>query len=70
GTVRSVDGHRLAGFARAAGAPGDKGAGARLLTGIGEAVEPGTVLYELVSSREESLLPLEDAPLSTAVNLE
>ncbi len=50
GTVVEIDGYALAGLARATGAPGDKGAGARLFVAAGERVEEGAPLLEILSS--------------------
>ena len=45
GVIREIDGWRIAGIARRAGAPLDKTAGIDLLRKVGDAVTPGEPLY-------------------------
>lgn len=47
GVIQAIDGWRIAGIARRAGAPLDKSAGIDLLRGVGEAVAPGEPLYAI-----------------------
>jgi thymidine phosphorylase len=47
GRVTAIDCHRIAGIARRAGAPTDKGAGLDLLCKIGDSVAPGIALYRI-----------------------
>jgi thymidine phosphorylase len=55
GTVSTVDGWALAGIARAAGAPGDLGAGIDLKVRAGEGVRAGEPLYVIHASAENGL---------------
>ncbi|MCF3932259.1 phosphonate metabolism protein/1,5-bisphosphokinase (PRPP-forming) PhnN [Acuticoccus sp. M5D2P5] len=50
GRVDAIDGYALAGLARAAGAPGDKGAGARLRVAVGDGVAKGDPLLDVLAS--------------------
>lgn len=65
GTVAAIDCFELAGIARTAGAPQDKGAGVDLLVRIGDAVSADTPLYR-IHARDRS--SLEAAALRTAAN--
>jgi thymidine phosphorylase len=58
GTVVNVDGHRISGIARQAGAPDDKLAGVYLHANVGTRVLKGTPLFDVYASRTASL---EDA---------
>ncbi len=62
GIVDAIDCFRLAGIARAAGAPSDKGAGLDLLVHRGARVEPDTPLYRIEARTETGL----DAALARA----
>lgn len=55
GRVRSINGFAVAGIARAAGAPHDKGAGARVLVAVDETVVAGTPVLEVVASSQEGV---------------
>jgi thymidine phosphorylase len=55
GTVATVDGWALAGIARAAGAPGDLGAGIDLKVRTGDRVSAGEPLYVIHASSETNL---------------
>lgn len=55
GSVRAIDGFAVAGLARAAGAPYDKGAGGRVLVTVGDAVREGMPLIEVVASSQEGI---------------
>ena len=55
GTVAAVDCRRIAGIARRAGAPADKGAGIDLFRRAGEAVAAGEPLYRIHAERREAL---------------
>ena len=55
GTVVSVDGHRISGIARQAGAPDDKLAGVYLHANVGTRVLKGTPLFDVYASRTASL---------------
>ena len=55
GVVRAIDGYGLAGLARAAGAPFDKGAGTRVLAGVGAHVAAGAPVLEVVASSQAGL---------------
>ncbi len=55
GTIAAIDGFAVSGIARAAGAPHDKGAGGRVLAAVGETVETGTPLLEVVASSQEGI---------------
>jgi len=55
GTVVGVDGHRISGIARQAGAPDDKLAGVYLHANVGNSVQKGTPLFDVYASQETSL---------------
>lgn len=55
GTVSEIDCFTLAGIARAAGAPSDKGAGLDLLAAVGDPVGPETALYRVHADTEAGL---------------
>lgn len=55
GTVDAIDGWRIAGIARRAGAPADKGAGIDLLQPVGARVSAGEPLYLVRASVEAEL---------------
>ncbi|GAB5375294.1 MAG: hypothetical protein AcusKO_17560 [Acuticoccus sp.] len=55
GTVMAINGYAIAGLARAAGAPHDKGAGGRVLAAVGDTVQGGAPLLEIVASSQEGI---------------
>ncbi len=55
GTIREIDCFALAGIARAAGAPADKGAGIDLLAGVGAPVSSDAPIYR-IHARDKSAL--------------
>ncbi|MEM0908916.1 MAG: phosphonate metabolism protein/1,5-bisphosphokinase (PRPP-forming) PhnN [Pseudomonadota bacterium] len=55
GTVSRINGFAVAGLARAAGAPFDKGAGARLLVDPGARVSAGAPILSVLASTQEGL---------------
>jgi len=55
GAVRAIDCHRIAGIARLAGAPMDKGAGIDLNRKVGESVRRGEALYRIHARSEAGL---------------
>jgi len=55
GVVAALDGFALAGLARAAGAPEDKGAGVEVLAPVGAVVSPGDPLLRIVSGTASGL---------------
>ncbi|WP_321867810.1 phosphonate metabolism protein/1,5-bisphosphokinase (PRPP-forming) PhnN [Paraburkholderia tropica] len=71
GVVTGFDGWALGGIARAAGAPGEKGAGVDLLCTLGERVEAGEPLLRIHAAGEGELrTALDMARASPAVSLE
>ncbi len=82
GVIRSVDGWRIAGIARRAGAPLDKTAGIDLLRAVGDAVTPGEPLYAIhaaaaadldaafaMAEQDNGVLTLEDSEVAHAAPL-
>jgi len=55
GVVAGINGWRIAGIARQAGAPGDAGAGLDLLARCGDTVRAGDALYVIHASRPAEL---------------
>jgi len=55
GIVVGVDGHRISGIARQAGAPNDKLAGVYLHANVGTNVQKGTPLFDVYASQETTL---------------
>lgn len=63
GRIATINGFEIAGLARRAGAPADKGAGVRLLTGVGETVRSGQPLLNIHASARSALE--EAGPIDT-----
>lgn len=55
GTITEINGWKVAGIARSAGAPGDPGAGLELFARLGDAVNAGDVLYAIRSAAQIAL---------------
>ena len=55
GIVTGIDGWSVAGIARRAGAPSDKGAGIDLLVGLGDRVDAGRPLFAIHSNDVDDL---------------
>ena len=56
GVVGEIDGWRLAGIARAAGAPSDKAAGVDLHLTVGDVIGPGSALYTIHATAQPDLV--------------
>lgn len=55
GTVERIDGFAISGLARAAGAPGDKGAGVEMLASVGDRVRAGDPILRIVAGTAAGL---------------
>lgn len=69
GTVAAIDGYAIAGLARAAGAPQDKGAGGRVFVAVGDTVATGDPLLEIVASSQEGLDRIEGIATDTLFSI-